>query len=434
MKTSKLLSSVLFLGSMIAFTGCGKDDSGPAALAIVSIEASGTDLVTGSSVDLDLNGASVASDVPVDVVVKVTFDRDIDATTATSTSFSIGDAPLSVSADGEVVTISSTENLAKGTDYSITVSGVKAADGGVMEEVSRSFKTGGRKAVVAPSESSQSAFWNFDGNSMDQTGNYVTSGEVAVTYGVDRFGFAESAVVFDGDATIIEIADADLMMASNDYTLSWWMKTNSEGHVNENGDPAAQFVFGLAAFYGFRLEIPSGYNNLNLAHRWQIDNGVDDPYVRNEGFSFNGDGVYNETGGWKGHTFEKDLTETGGLEALVKDRWTHIVFSYNATTKVGSIYIDGELMKSQDFNLYGETHPQFNCVGWGYGGEEPTTYPELAFGFIHSRAGSLWDTTPWGSYDVPTANHYKGMLDDFRVFSAPYSADDVLQLYNDEKP
>lgn len=434
MKTSKLLSSVLFLGGMIAFTGCGKDDSGPAALTIVSIEASGTDLVTGNPVDLDLNGAAVASDVPVDVVVKVTFDRVLDATTATSANFSIGDATLSVSADAEVVTITSTDDLAKGTDYTITVTGVKAADGGIMNEVSRSFKTGGRKAVVAPAEASQSAFWNFDGNAIDQTGNYATSAEIAVTYGVDRFGFAESAVVFDGDATLIEVADADQMMASNDYTMSWWMKTNSEGHVNENGDPSGQFVFGLGAYFGFRLEIPSGYNNISLTHRWEIDNGVDDPTFRNEGFSFNGDGVYNETGGWKGHTFEADLTETGGLEALIKDRWVHTVFTYNATTKVGSIYMDGQLMKSQDFNLYGETHPQQNCVGWGYGGEIPTVYPELAFGFVQSRAGTLWDSEPWGNYDVPTSNHYKGMLDDYRIFSAAYSADDVLQLYNDEKP
>lgn len=441
MKTIKFLLSTLLIASIAVFTSCGDDDSGPAVLTIVSVEASGTDVESGEAVSgIDLNGATSAQNVPVDLSVVITFDRDVDASTASSTTITLSDGtntiPVTVTVNGAVVTLTISDDLIRGTDYTVTLAGtIAASDGGTLSgAVDRSFTTGGRLPVVPPNAADQNAYWNFDANATDQEGNYVTSAEIAVTYDEDRFGQAESAIVFDGDETIVEIADADAMMSSNDFTLSFWMKTNSIDHVNENGDPAGQFVFGLAAFYGFRVEIPGGYNNLSLANRWLIDNGVDEPYTRNEGFSVNGDGVYNETGGWKGHTFEADLSGSGGIEALLKDRWVHIVFTYDAASKVGDIYIDGQLMKSQDYNLYGETHPQFNAVGWAYGGEVPTTYPELAFGFIQSRAGELWDSEPWGSYDLPTSNHYKGMLDDFRVFQAPFSGTQVADLYNAEKP
>ena len=73
-------------------------------------------------------------------------------------------------------------------------------------------------------------------------------------------------------------------------------------------------------------------------------------------------------------------------------------------------------------------------TGLKYGGTEPETYPTLTFGFIHSRAGTLWDTEPWGGYDFPDANHFMGQLDDVRIYHKALTAKEIELMYESEKP
>ncbi|MCK7541912.1 MAG: hypothetical protein MZV63_69015 [Marinilabiliales bacterium] len=40
------------------------------------------------------------------------------------------------------------------------------------------------------------------------------------------------------------------------------------------------------------------------------------------------------------------------MTALLKDTWINVVYTYNAPTKVGTLYFNGEKMKSFDFNLW----------------------------------------------------------------------------------
>ncbi|MEP0366971.1 MAG: Ig-like domain-containing protein [Cyclobacteriaceae bacterium] len=435
MKTTKLLVGTFLLAALTVFVGCNDDDKKPSELSIVSIMASGTDVLSGEATEVDLNGASSAEGVPVDVVVKITFDKDLDAETVSETTVSITDVATTVSASGATLTITSTEELARGTIYTLEIGALEASDGGTFTSTSRTFKTGGRAPVVAPNESSQLAFWKFDGDANDETGMYNPDYEANIEYVTDRHGEANSAVLFDGDVSIIEVNNAsDLMVERSGWTISFWMKTDTLDNLNASGTGnAGQFVFGLGAFYGFRMEANGTYSNISLSTRWEIDNGVDDPYTRGEGFSFNGDGNYNETGGWRGHSYEADLENQGGLSSVMVNNWKHVVFTYDASSLTASIFIDGELMKEQQYLLY-DPHPQTSCVGWKYSGEEPNVFPDLAFGFVQSRRGELWDTESYGNYDLPTSNHYKGELDDFRIFSSAFTSEDVTDLYNAEKP
>ena len=91
-------------------------------------------------------------------------------------------------------------------------------------------------------------------------------------------------------------------------------------------------------------------------------------------------------------------------------------------------------MKAQDFNLWPITDKQIKCTGMKYGGHTPDVVNELAFGFIQSRAGTMWDTEPWGGYALPGANHFKGQLDDIRIFNKAVSAAEVQLMYDSEKP
>jgi hypothetical protein len=98
------------------------------------------------------------------------------------------------------------------------------------------------------------------------------------------------------------------------------------------------------------------------------------------------------------------------------------------------MYINGELMKSQDFDLWPDLDPKRTVTGVSYRGVAPEVEPILAFGFIKSIDSEVWAAESWANYFVPTSNHFKGDLDDVRVFSAPFSAQDARDLYDAEKP
>ena len=148
---------------------------------------------------------------------------------------------------------------------------------------------------------------------------------------------------------------------------------------------------------------------------------------------FPGDGGNKDNGGWQGWEFCKDLRTTGGVAGLLKDKWTHVVCKYESSTKRGSMYINGEKMKVFNFNLWPDGDAKRNVTGLKYGGTAPETVNELAFGFIQSRAGTLWDTEPWGGYDFPTSNHFKGQLDDIRIFHKALTETEIQLMYNSEK-
>jgi hypothetical protein len=97
------------------------------------------------------------------------------------------------------------------------------------------------------------------------------------------------------------------------------------------------------------------------------------------------------------------------------------------------MYINGEKMKAFDFDLWPDGDAKRGVVGMMYGGVAPEVVNELAFGFIQSRAGTLWDTEPWGGYDIPTANHFGGLLDDVRIFNKVLSEDEISLMYSSAK-
>jgi hypothetical protein len=315
--------------------------------------------------------------------------------------------------------------LASGALYELSFGNIESSDGEPLTPFSRAFTTEG---TFAPS--GVVAHWNFESNANDVVGTWNPSEVIAITYEAGRNAAAGQAAVFDGDASIIEIPNGDQLMDTDDFTLSFWVKTNSSGHVNDAGDPAGYFVIGLGAFYGFQFEIAGNFSNVKLAARYELADGT----TEGEDLWFPGDGVDNTNGGWQGWVFTRDLTGSGGVAGLIQDKWTHIVCTYDAESKVGSMYINGDLMKQQDFDLWPDDAPKRTVVGIDYAGAEPEVYPELAFGFIQSRAGTLWDSEPWGGYDFPTANHFKGSLDDISIFHTALTETEVELMYNSEMP
>jgi len=110
------------------------------------------------------------------------------------------------------------------------------------------------------------AYWSFDGNANDQTGNYnaPTAGIIGITYVTGRNAASGQAASFNGTTSLIEIPNGDVLENSADFSLSFWMKDDTTAKRD-------QFVLGLSAWFGFQFEYNSNnYINTGNPSRSQI--------------------------------------------------------------------------------------------------------------------------------------------------------------------
>lgn len=422
MKTKRTILSVLliFTAAIFILSSCKKDDD-ETTFSLSSLKA-------GS---IDLNGATSPNNVPVNPTIVATFTTDVDGSSVSATSIKLNriydnvDMPITVTVSGASITIIPVDDLGSGTQFKLSFPQVLSTDGQSVSAFNRSFTTAG---TFAPS--GVIAHWTFEGNAQDVVGTYNATDAIDIAYQASRNTAAGTAAFFNGTTSIIEVPNGDQLNNTTNFTLSFWVKTKSAGHVDAGGNPKGHFVIGLGAFKGFQFEIPGDYGSCKLAAQYAYADGTSGA----EDLWFNGDGKTYQNGGWQGWTYCQDLTGSGGVQALLKDTWAQVVCTYNATTKVGTLYINGVKMKAQDFNLWPVGDPKTTVTGLKWGGVAPEVYPVLAFGFIQSRQGTMWATEPWGGYTFPTANHFGGWLDDIRIFHTAITAQEVDLMYQSEKP
>jgi Concanavalin A-like lectin/glucanases superfamily/Bacterial Ig-like domain len=408
MKMNRLIFGLL-LGTSVFLSGCKKDE--PTPLTIDTIMA-GT---------VDLNTATAPIGVPVNASITVTFSTDLDVTTATSANITLTqdydntDIPMDIQASGNTITLIPNAYLGTGALYVLDFgAGLMSTDGLALTAVSRSFTTEGAFAPAGVI-----AYWPFENSATDVAGDFDpnTDAVVDITYAASRNTAAGQAASFNGSTSLIEIPNGDQLMNTHDFSLCFWVKTNSADKTN------GHFVMGLGGWNGFQFEIFGAYDGCKLAAQYDLGDGTS--ASEDLWFPANGDL------GWQGWTFCKDLTGSGGLAFLIKDKWAHIVCVYNSTTKIGRMYINGELMKEQDFNLWPDGDPKKGVVGLKYNGDPAGN--QLTFGFIQGRNNRIITDT-WADPADPANNHLKGLLDDVRIYHKALTENEVLLMYNSEKP
>ncbi|MFZ2286373.1 MAG: LamG-like jellyroll fold domain-containing protein [Bacteroidales bacterium] len=415
MKTKNAISGLLFIAVAFSLmlTSCKKD---PEPLALVS-------LVAGT---IDLNGATSPSNVPVSPTIVATFNVEVDPATATTTNITMvqdyDDAPvtLTVTTTGKTITIVPQASLGTGALYQLSFgAGLKSLDALAITPFSRTFTTEG---TFAPAGAV--AHFTFEDNANDVIGPWdpPASGIVAITYTASRNTAAGKAATFDGATSIIEIPNGDQLITGSNFTLSFWVKTNSAEKTS------GHFVMGLGAFYGLQYEIFGGYDGSKFAIQYQHATAT-----AAEDMWFPALATDNTNGGWQGWDFAKSLT-ADQMVAKLKDTWLHVVYTYKGSDKKATLYFNGEKMKSFDFDLWPDGDAKRGVTGLKYAGVAPEVVNKLALGFVQSRDGTLWDSEPWGGYDFPTANHFKGQLDDIWVWHKTLTDSEILLMYNSEKP
>lgn len=417
--TFAMIAAMLIATTLLA--SC-KKDSGPKDLNVVSILA-GT---------IDLNGAVSPTNVPVRPSITITFSTRVNPTTATAANIRLiqdydnANVPLTITVDGNTLTLTPTSNLGGGTLHRLTITaGLLSVQDQPLTELSRTFTTLGTflpAGVVAR--------WTFEDSPNDVAGSFnpQANGVVGITYVASKNTKLGKAANFNGTTSIIEIPRGDVLMNTSNFTISFWVKATSAGQVDGGGNPKGHFVMGLGAFFGFQYEIFGGYDGAKFAIRY----GLADGSTTSEDMWFPSLATDASNGGWQGWNFARSLT-VEQMQAKLKDNWYHVTYTYNQANRTGTLYYDGERMKSFSFNLWPEGDAKRTVTGMKYGGTAPEVVNELAFGFVQSRAGTLWDAEPWGGYDQVTSNHFRGQLDDIKIYHKVLTPAEILLMYNSER-
>ena len=420
-KVRLTLTMVLVAGLVTGFLQSCKKDETPNPLTVVSV-------VTDSGIALD--GANAVTNIPVKAAFVVTFDKEIDAMTANSASIAIlsngVDVPSTLTVDGSTVTLKPNVELENGTNHTVSVASTLAAsDGAPATEAQFTLVTYGRANVVPPQSGNQLSYFSFSGNMNDAVGTH-TPADLDVrdlTFNTDRFGFAGLAGDFNGSTSSVEIPNGEQYLTGNSFTLSLWIKANSTKE--------GQFVLGLGAWKGFHLEIASDWSWIKMASQYSEAGGLSD----SEDNWFPGTGETNQNTGWQGWTFHKNVLPHGGGvgTTYLKDKWAHVVCTYEASTKLATMYINGEKVKQHDFDLWPVNDAKRTISGVKFAGNLSGGGNKLALGFIQGSRNRIISDSWADPVDV-YSNHFKGLMDDVRIFKVALTASEVGTLHTAEKP
>jgi hypothetical protein len=403
----------------LALNSCKKDTATPLTL--------GT-LTAGS---IDLNGATSPNTVPVDATLTATFATEVDPATAIAANITLTEdydalsIPLNISVSGKVITITFVNKLANGALYKLVFgAGLKATNGLTLTAINRTFTTVGSFLPAGVF-----AYWNLDGNANDQNGVYnaSASGIIDITYETGRNATSGQAAKFNGTTSLIEIPNGNVLENSSDFSLSFWVKPDTTAK-------RSQFIMGLGGWYGFQVEYNSNIygtqiGQIKLAAQYSLSDGTS----ASQDLWLDGNGATKDNGGWQGWTFSQNLVANNGtgVNGLLAQKWAHIVCTYDHATKIGTMYINGQKMKQQDFNLYGAGHPLLNAIGLKFAGNAANN--SLALGFIQDKTSpSIPDS--WADYNDPANNHFKGLLDDIAIYHSVLTPTLITLMYNSGKP
>ncbi len=227
------------------------------------------------------------------------------------------------------------------------------------------------------------AYYPFNGNANDESGNGNHASVHGATLTVDRFDRENNAYLFDGTDDYIDVSTVDNFRFENEsVTFSLWTKILDNANVYRH----------LMVIANIDMETPVFYPLIGLS-KWRSgwDGGK---------YAFN---LINETA-------EKvQPTSIKNGEELPKNEWTHLcgVIDYEAG-KI-KLYMNGELQNSLNacsFSLKNADHLVFR-IGTKYLYKIPEVYGE---GF------------------------HNGPIDDIRVYNRTLSESEIQQLYNDCQP
>lgn len=218
------------------------------------------------------------------------------------------------------------------------------------------------------------AYFPFNGNANDESGNGNSGTVNGAKLTVDRFGSANKAYSFDGTNDItLDFNPSLVPSGSNSKSYSFWMKSND----NLN-DASAIFTNG-------NFDLAGGCFTIHLYYSNYVS------YLMHSSLGYGG--------GDPGHS------NIICGKSLWDDNYHHIVVSFVNTTC--TVYVDGIFVSSETW-----------------------TKPVKPFDSDYK----IWIGKGYNSYQNGYVQYFKGILDDIRIYDRSLSSNEVTELYESEKP
>ncbi|MCP4119753.1 MAG: hypothetical protein GY737_31010 [Desulfobacteraceae bacterium] len=218
------------------------------------------------------------------------------------------------------------------------------------------------------------AYYPFDGDAKDKSGNKNNGTVHGAILTEDRFGNANSAYYFDGIDDYITVLDSlDLRLNNTDFTLSAWIY-----ETNRNSS------------YQDAILVKRGYGNQNgwfWSIRGSLDYELDDI----------GKAHYHVSGGYD--------PSAKSTQKIVLNSWTHLLVKYRCDDQTINIYINGVL----DNTVYSIPSPN------------PTNASKLMIG-----ADSHVNETD-------RKYHFHGKIDDIAIYNRALSEEEISFLSDKSK-
>ncbi|MEQ8240038.1 MAG: Ig-like domain-containing protein [Cyclobacteriaceae bacterium] len=439
MKTISRILSVCALVGIVTFTSCGDEDNGPGAVALDALTADGTSLSDGTSVSADLNGATSATDVPVNAAINATFSREIDEATVTAAAITLstaeGAVDYTLAVSGSTITLTPSSDLVRGTIHILAISAdITGADGGLVSAASRTFTTEGRAPAVVPEEDKLVVYLPFNGEVVEANGKTIISD--AVSFGDDRFGAQMSAADFNGTTNYVGVEySADMSNAST--TVSYWMKLPSsddhQAHIGTTDTGISQFAtFSIGANNGTFHEF-NRFTCCDLGYDIDVLNYFTNHLNSGSASTLAGSAIEMKNEGNPSGDKVIEVDNPTWVEGLTGN-WAHIVTTWDASARRKAFFINGvpstvfELTPSAEYALDGAT------IDVAAIDADPSNDKNLYLG----TGVPFWATLESDGSVTPfrggKAFAFKGQMDDFRMFSVALTDAQVLELYNAERP
>jgi len=416
---------------------CKKENILP--LNLISIEANG----------LDLNGSPVG--VAVKALITATFTTKIDPASVSPTSvvltrdYDHTPVPLVLIVSSTVLSIKPFADLISGAFYTLVItSEMKSSNGDAFGSFSTTFKTAG---LFVPAN--QVAYWSFENSLVDVVGTYdpVSADAVDISYEESKNDSSGKAASFNGTSSLIQIANGASLLKP-EFSISFWMRLKSTGHVDDNGKRKGSFVMGIGNIHGLEFEVHPDYAWCRFSQGLLL---AADPATATNDFQFSANGAMKDNiqsnpdslvaGGIENATVFNQDFDSAGLKQRLDNTWAHIAMTFTDSTKTRTLYINGEKMYQQELGLLDNPkvnpglRPLAKVTSLVFVPDTiiPARYDDkLVFGFWQSKE-SIFGGAP-GSYSNRDANHFQGLLDDVRIFKRALTETEVSLIYEGEKP
>lgn len=227
-------------------------------------------------------------------------------------------------------------------------------------------------SIAAIPTTSLMAYWPFNGNANDVSGNGNNGTVSSASLTADRFGNLGRAYSFNGTTSRIDVPHSSTidMTNGNDYTMAFWLKTN----------PGNSFVLPIS-----KTPLGGGWNGYYF-----IVNSTDAGYCNGVGkFS------YYVAAGSNGDACADDLISNDAAN------WYFITGQYKSSTNQTFLYVNGVLQSD-----------------------------------IGSKSGTLSNTAQlsFGACSCGPYQYYNGSLDDIRFYKRILSQAEIEALYNEPNP